>query len=136
MHSCKICGSKDNLETHHIKDQQFADKHKMIEHHHKNIEHNLVSLCSSCHLKVTNFEYVVTGWKETSQGKILDWHKAETKVNTRKGFTDTDVKKIIELKNSEKYNTFSQVNFVKSLELHHNIKVSVGTLGKMLKGLY
>ena len=136
MHSCKICGSKDNLETHHIKDQQFADKHKMIEHHHKNIDHNLVQLCSSCHLKVTNFEYVVTGWKETSQGKILEWYKAETKVNTRKGFTDTDVKKIIELKNSEKYNTFSQVNFVKSLELHHNIKVSVGTLGKMLKGTY
>jgi len=136
MDSCKICDSKDNLETHHIKDQQFADKNKMIEHHHKNIEHNLVSLCVSCHLKVTNFEYVVKGWKETSQGKILDWYKADKKVNTRKAFTDTEVKEIIELKNTELYSDVSQVDFIKCLELYHSVKMSVGTLGKMIKGTY
>jgi hypothetical protein len=87
-------------------------------------------------LKVTNFEYVVKGWKETSQGKILDWYKADKKVNTRKAFTDTEVKEIIELKNTELYSDFSQVDFIKCLELYHSVKMSVGTLGKMIKGTY
>jgi len=135
MDECKICGEKGNLETHHIKDQQFADKNKMIDHHHKNIEHNLVQLCSACHLKVTNFEYVVTGWKETSQGKVLEWHKAEKKVNTRKSFTDAEVTHILELK-KESYSDVSQSDFVKLLELQHNIKIGIGTLRKMVKGVY
>ena len=41
MNQCKICNSKDNLETHHIQDQQFADKNK---------KHNLVSLCKKMSL--------------------------------------------------------------------------------------
>ena len=36
---------KKNLETHHIKDQQYSDDNKMIERHHQNIKHNLVQLC-------------------------------------------------------------------------------------------
>ena len=63
MDECKICHTKEGqLETHHIKDQQFADKNNMIDHHHKNIQHNLVPLCKACHLKVTNHELIVTGW--------------------------------------------------------------------------
>ena len=52
MDSCKVCNSKENLETHHIKDQQYSDDNKMIEHHHQNIKHNLVQLCKERHLKV------------------------------------------------------------------------------------
>ena len=78
MNHCHICFKKNNLETHHIKDQQFADENQMIDNHHKNIKHNLVPLCKDCHLKVTNHQYIVKGWKETSEGKILDWHKVET----------------------------------------------------------
>jgi len=132
---CKICGSKEKLETHHIKDQQFADKHKMIDHHHKNINHNLVPLCASCHLKVTHFEYVVTGWKETTQGRVLEWHKAEKKNMTRKKHSPGDVEKIIGLKN-EAYPTLSQKDFVRALDVHHGIKVSISIWGKMSKGTY
>ena len=57
MDECKICHIKGiQLETHHIKDQQFADSNNMIDHHHKNVKHNLVPLCKACHLKVTNHE--------------------------------------------------------------------------------
>ena len=45
MNHCHICFKKNNLETHHIKDQQFADENQMIDNHHKNIKHNLVPLC-------------------------------------------------------------------------------------------
>ena len=37
MNECQICSKKEDLETHHIKDQQFADKYNMIDNHHKNI---------------------------------------------------------------------------------------------------
>ena len=54
MDCCKICNDKGDLETHHIKDQQYSDENKMIEHHHQNIKHNLVQLCKKCHLKGSN----------------------------------------------------------------------------------
>ena len=59
MNHCEICNSKDNLETHHIQDQQFADENNMIKHFHKNNKHNLVPLCKNCHLRVTNNEIIV-----------------------------------------------------------------------------
>ena len=40
------------------------------------------------------------------------------------------------LKNTELYSDFSQVDFIKCLELYHSVKMSVGTLGKMIKGTY
>ena len=84
MDSCKVCNSKENLETHHIKDQQYSDDNKMIEHHHQNIKHNLVQLCKERHLKVTHGEMIITGWKETSRGKILEWKLLDKKINTKK----------------------------------------------------
>ena len=134
MDLCQIC-SENAEHCHHIKEQHIANEDGIIEHFHKNIEHNLVQLCSACHLKVTNFEYVVTGWKETSQGKVLEWHKAEKKMNTRKSFTDAEVTHILELK-KESYSDVSQSDFVKLLELQHNIKIGIGTLRKMVKGVY
>ena len=32
MDKCEICRNVCDLETHHIKDQQYADKNKMIDH--------------------------------------------------------------------------------------------------------
>ena len=72
------------METHHIKDQQFADSNNMIDHRHKNVKHNLVPLCKACHLKVTNHEMIVTGWKETSKGRILEWKMAEKGSSSKK----------------------------------------------------
>ena len=134
MDCCKICSEKNNLETHHIKDQQFADKNNMIGHHHKNIKHNLVPLCKGCHLKVTNHEIVVKGWKETSEGRELDWFEVEKKVNPKKKFSNDDIEKIKSLKQENK--TISQTDFVKQLELNHNMKLSVSTLRKILKDEY
>ena len=135
MDECKICYTKEHqLETHHIKDQQFADKNNMIDHHHKNIEHNLVPLCKSCHLKVTNHEIIVNGWKETIQGRILEWYPANKKISSKKKFTDEQIQKIIVLRNEN--NKLSQKDFLKKIDLEQNIICSVSTLKKIMDNKY
>ena len=47
---CEKCGSKENLHTHHINEQSKADSNGMIGHFHKNISHNLQTLCKDCHI--------------------------------------------------------------------------------------
>ena len=84
MDHCEICNSKDNLETHHIQDQKYADKNNMIKHFHKNNKHNLVSLCKKCHLGVTNNELIVSGWIQTNEGKKLEWKKNDLIKKTKK----------------------------------------------------
>ena len=135
MDECKMCLKKSNgLETHHIKDQQYADKNNMIDGHHKNIKHNLVPLCKDCHLRVTNGEVIVTGWKKTNQGKILVWSECNVIQNTKKKFSDEDVKTILNLK--EENNGISQKDFLKKLELENDIKLSISTLKKMIDKKY
>jgi DNA mismatch repair protein MutS len=135
MDECKMCFKKcDDLETHHIKDQQFADKNNMIDGHHKNVKHNLVPLCKGCHLKVTNGEVVMDGWKKTNQGKILIWRNSEKKVVIKKKFSEDQVKEILTLK--EENQGISQKDFIKKLELENNIKLSVSTLKKMIDDIY
>ena len=134
MDCCKICSEKNDLETHHIKDQQFADKNNIIGHHHKNIKHNLVPLCKACHLKVTNHEIIVKGWKETSEGRELDWFEAEKKVSPKKKFTEEDIEKIKSLREGNL--KISQTDFLKQLELNHHMKLSISTLRKILNNQY
>ena len=134
MDECKMCYKKcDDLETRHIKDQQYADENNMIDGHHKNVKHNLVPLCKSCHLKITNGEVVMDGWKETNQGKILIWKECEKKVVNKK-FSEDDVQNILKLKGE--YSNLSQKDFIKKVELDHNIKLGVSILKKMIDGNY
>ena len=134
MDECKICSNKEGLETHHIKDQQYADKDNMIDNHHKNINHNLVPLCKCCHLKVTNHELIINGWKETTKGRILDWETPELKYSSKKKFSEKDVKDIKSLRSE---NTgLSQKDFLKKIEIENNIKCSISTLKKMLDNEY
>lgn len=56
MTSCEICGSKENLETHHKIEQQTSDVNGFLqetdkEHIKKNDESNLITLCKDCHKK-------------------------------------------------------------------------------------
>ena len=135
MDECKVCHSKeDHLETHHIKDQQYADNDNMIDHHHKNIKHNLVPLCKGCHLKVTNGELTINGWKATNIGKILDWEMNTTKVSSRKKFSEEMITSIIELR--EKNNNISQKDFLKKIEIENKIQCSVSTFKKIIDQTY
>jgi len=135
MNHCQICSHKGELETHHIKDQQYADTNNMIDHHHKNVQHNLVPLCKECHLKVTHNKLIVTGWKQTSSGRKLEWYLNEPKeIKTKKKFSKEQEEIIRDLRNN--MNKCSLPDFVKHLEVSNNINIGIATLRKILKHKY
>ena len=53
MDHCVICNATENLETHHIQEQKYADEQGYINHMHKNVKSNLLVLCEKCHRKIT-----------------------------------------------------------------------------------
>lgn len=53
MDHCVICNATENLETHHIQEQKYADDQGYINHMHKNVKSNLLVLCEKCHRKIT-----------------------------------------------------------------------------------
>ena len=63
------------LDTHHIHEQQSANKMTgLIEHRfHKNERHNLVVLCKPCHQAVDAGKLLIDGYVMTSQGAELSW---------------------------------------------------------------
>jgi DNA mismatch repair protein MutS len=73
MNKCEICGSSKNLESDHINEQHTADSDGFINHFHKNEKFNLASLCKECHLKKTLGKIVINGYKDSINGKFLDY---------------------------------------------------------------
>ena len=50
---CEKCGNEFDLHTHHINEQQMSDKDGIIEgRFHKNMKHNLMTLCQKCHIEI------------------------------------------------------------------------------------
>ena len=79
---CEICTIKGkdagHLHTHHIQFQCDADKDGNFEHFHKNVDHNLVVLCESCHHSVHSGKITIGGFQMTSHGRILNYtHNTE-----------------------------------------------------------
>lgn len=72
---CEICNSTKNLETDHIIPQCQADSegYLMDKHYHKNEEFNLAILCKQCHLKKTHGKIIIHGYKESLNGRFLDY---------------------------------------------------------------
>jgi DNA mismatch repair protein MutS len=68
---CQLCGGHAK-EVHHISQQKDADEHGYIGDFHKNNKFNLVGLCEKCHDKVHCGEMVIEGYKQTTEGVVLD----------------------------------------------------------------
>ena len=49
---CALCGTSINLHTHHIKEQDSADKDGFIGNYHKNVQFNLLIICQECHKQI------------------------------------------------------------------------------------
>ena len=58
----------------------------MIDHHHKNIKHNLVPLCKKCHDATTYGNLIISGYIQTSSGRELQYHYVEQKKMSRKKY--------------------------------------------------
>jgi DNA mismatch repair protein MutS len=74
MQYCKVCGEKAT-EVHHISQQKYADEKGYIDTFHKNDKFNLVSLCDTCHNNVHHGNLDIKGYKQTSDGIVLDFEK-------------------------------------------------------------
>ncbi len=71
--SCYLCGSRDNLETHHIAEQRHSNAQGYIRDHenqiHQNIKSNLVVLCRKCHDSITHGQ-ISLSMTETMNGSV------------------------------------------------------------------
>jgi len=67
---CYICGSKENLHVHHLKDFRFIGKRER-----KHELNNLITLCFDCHWKVHRREYIFSsaGLGMAEKGKWSVW---------------------------------------------------------------
>lgn len=73
MDRCNICDSETE-EIHHITEQQYANYKGIVETSqiHKNSKYNLLNVCSKCHDRIHAKEITVGGYKQSSNGIILE----------------------------------------------------------------
>ena len=137
MDKCQVClGSSEH--THHIKEQQTADKNNNIDYHHKNINHNLVPLCEKCHYNVHHGDLIIYGYYQTNEGIKLNYEfiKNSNEKNSKKKLNKEQIEIILGYKNNIENKTIKKNQFIKKLELDYKIKISLGTLNKVLKNEY
>jgi DNA mismatch repair protein MutS len=74
--SCAVCGSHDNMETHHIVPQAVAATTGgfIAPGVHKDTASNLVPLCDDCHTLHHMGMLEIKGWIDTSSGRKLDYN--------------------------------------------------------------
>ena len=137
MDICQVCKGKSE-HTHHIKEQCTADNNGIIDNHHKNISHNLVQLCESCHHKVHNENLRIYGYIQSNEGIKLHYEYIDVNhvMNTKKKFSKKDLQTILNYKNDIDNKTLKKSNLIKKLEMEHHIQISGSTLNKVLKGEY
>lgn len=131
---CAVCVNVDAEDVHHINFQCNADKNNIIDGYiQKDVKSNLVPLCKECHIRVHNKDLVISGWVQTGDGIVLDYNYVEeTEIKRRKKYNDDEVRKILELRDS---NYKMKMACIK-LEKEHKIKISQGTLSKIWKNKY
>lgn len=144
MDRCYVCDGdveSGQLDVHHIKFQSDADKCGLFEHVSKNDMSNLVVLCKNHHVMVHSGQLLIEGWEERLSGRVLVYHFAgETKivkndrgVSGRKKLCNEEIVWLQRLVNEEK---ISKKIVLKKLKDEKGIKISAGTLGKVIKGSY
>jgi DNA mismatch repair protein MutS len=110
---CMICG--DNgltypLDTHHIVEQKIFDKNNNTESFHKNKLANLVVLCKTHHDSVHHGNLTINGYKDTTNGLLLDYNDK----NTEKDTEQIDKQKETKGKTNKKYNNI-QIEIIKNI---------------------
>ena len=139
MDVCQVCSEK-SVETHHIQEQCVADENGMIQHFHKNVKHNLVPLCESCHHKVHNENLRIYCYHLTNDGIQLNYEYVDNSdkqsSHSNKKYNDKQIKIIQGYQAQIADKTMKKTHCLKELELQHHIQISMGTFNKILKGEY
>ena len=95
---------------------------------YKNSQSNLVVLCKKHHDDVHQNKIRIHGWKETSNGIILDWDRCDNITKKKCKYTDTEIEIIKSFSN----NTLSQKMKIMKLKNEHNIEISLSTFRKYM----
>ena len=134
IHDCEICGEKA-VDTHHIKEQQHFDENKMLGHLPKDNLSNLVPLCEKCHNSVHHGNLIIKGYKETSEGKELEYSEEEnvSLKKSKKKYDEAQIKIIMRFRDIP---NITMARACRLLEKNENIKISSQTLKKVWNGDY
>ena len=88
VEKCSICGKYEkNLDTHHIIEQNEFDEYNKF----RNKLSNLVVLCKEHHNEVHHGKLKINGYKDTSDGKILDYEYIKDKLKRKKKYNDEQI---------------------------------------------
>ena len=132
MDNCEICKINKSEETHHIEEQQYADKDGFIQHIHKNKKCNLVALCKDCHKKITFGKMITKNKIMTSEGIKLETTDIIPKKNNNKKFNNNQIVYIIKWKNEKMPNILIKENVLNKF----NKSISLSTISKIINKKY
>ena len=130
MDQCGICSEKAE-ETHHINEQQIANKYGIINHYHKNNKHNLVPLCKKCHKDVTYNNLEIYGYSETDKGIQLNY-KYTTINKSKKKYSQIEIDIIKQCWKDTK----TKKECISKLDIENNIQISQNTFYKIINNFY
>ena len=82
----------------HIKERCNADSNNNVDGIHMNKKSNLIPLYKSCHNKTTNGNLIINGYKESSNGLLLDikFFSRKLLILKKKKFNEDQITKIKE----------------------------------------
>ena len=153
---CAICGSKEQLDTHHIKFQCNADENGMIGIIDKDVKNNLVVLCKHHHQEVHKGNIEIDGYIDTSVGKQLvyrdvTYQKYLENIENEESSDDSENNKRHRIYGRSKYtrpmiekiasyrkmsSKFSLRDIKQKIKLDLEITIGIPTLKKILSGEY
>ena len=135
MDKCCIpgCDEKGD-ETHHIKFQKDANENGFINHIHKNNKSNLIVLCEKHHNDVHSNKLIINGYKETTEGKELDYSFCKEIIKHKK-YNDEIVKNIIGFLQSNNITKITDFD-VNRVKKKFDINICKSTLVKIFKNEY
>ena len=96
---------------------------------HKNNKSNLVVLCKQHHDHVHQDKIIIKGWKDTSNGFVLDWENVQQEFKQKKCKYNN---KELEIIKSFKTSSLPKKIILSQLKTEHNIHMSITTLNKYL----
>ena len=135
VNECAICKkniNKEHLHTHHIKEQHEFNEYKLLGHLKKDDISNLVILCEKHHHDVHNDKLEINGYKDTINGRILDYKFINSKKNSKKKFNNNEINII----KSFMKHKISKKNILLQLKNNHKIRLSLTTLNKIFNNKY
>ncbi len=129
LFECEICKTKEKLETHHINFQKDFDNNKInknLLHLQKDANYNLVTLCTKCHDDVDRNKILIYGWKDTSNGKELNYEINSTYTKKNK-YNDDFINYIKSIKTQTLDPKYARI----IIKEQYDIKVSTKTINSL-----